>query len=92
MSGESGWHLALDADRCDGHGICALLCPDRIGLDRWGYASVSPEPLGGRRALARARRAVSGCPASALRLVGGTGAVREPGRAGKIGRMNPGAP
>ena len=60
--------LVLDAARCAGHGICALACPERIGLDGWGYAKVDPTPVSGRRALARARRAVAACPEHALVL------------------------
>lgn len=60
--------LVLDAARCTGHGICALRCPERIDLDRWGYASVDPTPLSARRDLARARRATAACPEQALVL------------------------
>jgi ferredoxin len=59
--------LSIDFAACDGHGLCAELLPERIGLDEWGYpvlrdASVPP-PL-----LDHARRAVSACPVLALRL------------------------
>lgn len=62
------WTIALDGALCDGHGICALLAPRSISLDRFGYAVVEPGPVGGRRALAQARRAVRACPSKALRL------------------------
>jgi|GEM_PF-497504 len=62
--------LVVDGSRCDGRGICALIVPERISLDRWGYASLDTEPIHDSRTLARARRAVLACPAHALTLVG----------------------
>jgi ferredoxin len=69
--------LSIDFAACDGHGLCAELLPERIGLDEWGYpvlrdASV-PAPL-----LDHARRAVAACPVLALRLAPAT---RRPSRA-----------
>ena len=61
--------LAVDAARCDGHGICALRCPELITLDEWGFAGVDPGPVPDPRVLRRARRAVAACPARALSLV-----------------------
>jgi ferredoxin len=57
---------------CDGHGICALVMPERISLDTWGYASVDPEALDDARLLALARRVVRACPAQALTILGDT--------------------
>jgi len=59
--------LLFDAARCDGHGICALRCPELIGLDEWGYARVDPTPSADPETVARARRAVRACPNGALR-------------------------
>ena len=59
--------LHVDLTRCDGHGICALLAPGLIELDRWGYALATTEPLSGRERR-RAEIAVRACPKSALRL------------------------
>ena len=67
--------IVVDGSKCDGHGICALIVPERISLDTWGYAAVDDEPLDQRRTLARARRAVQACPAGALTLRGPEGAV-----------------
>jgi ferredoxin len=59
--------LQIDPIACSGHGLCADLLPELIELDEWGYPiladSVPPELV------AHARRAVSACPALALRLV-----------------------
>jgi|SRR5579872_4392533 len=64
----TSWQLVLDPAACDGHGICALLFAERIGLDEWGSAAVRGGPFSGRVMLRRARRAVAACPAAALRL------------------------
>ena len=59
--------LAIDRTRCDGHGLCAELFPERIRLDDWGYpiieAGAIPEHLA-----EHAKRAVAACPLLALRL------------------------
>lgn len=31
--------LRIDWIRCDAHGLCAELLPERITLDEWGYPS-----------------------------------------------------
>jgi ferredoxin len=60
--------LRLNPIACEGHGLCAELFPERIGLDDWGYPLVDPGPVppGLER---HARRAVDACPALALALV-----------------------
>ena len=60
--------VQVDIIRCDGHGICAELFPERISLDDWGYPIVDHAPVP-PRCEADARRAVHACPALALRLV-----------------------
>jgi ferredoxin len=59
--------LAVNAIACTGHGICAEMLPELIGLDEWGYPIVAdrdvPLELSGL-----ARRAVRLCPTLALRL------------------------
>jgi ferredoxin len=70
--------IVVDGSKCDGRGICALVLPERIALDRWGYASIDDEPIEKARTLARAKRAVAACPAKALSLKGTTGVA--PGR------------
>ena len=60
-------HLALNPIACTGHGICAEMLPELIGLDEWGYPILAdrevPAQLG-----SLARRAVRLCPTLALRL------------------------
>ena len=59
--------LQVNRTECVGHGVCAELLPELVSLDEWGYpviADASPQAR-----LARyARRAVTACPALALRL------------------------
>ena len=69
------WRLVLDPIRCDRHGLCADLLPERIELDDWGYPMISPEPID-RNLLDHGRRAVDACPVLALRLE----RIRQPGR------------
>jgi len=59
--------LRLNPVACAGHGACAELLPELIGLDEWGYPLVADGEI--PAALERpARRAVAACPALALRL------------------------
>lgn len=60
--------LHLDASRCDGHGICALRCPERIQLDEWGFAVVDERALDAPGMPRRAANAVAACPGGALSL------------------------
>jgi ferredoxin len=67
MSTVTGTQLRIDWTRCDGHGLCAALLPERIELDEWGFPiprDTSIDPADERAA----RRAVAACPALALRL------------------------
>jgi ferredoxin len=55
--------LVVDWTRCDGHGLCAALAPDHVGLDEWGFPVIDPDlPEGEARRLAQA------CPVLALRV------------------------
>ena len=63
------FRLVVDAARCDGHGICALRCPELITLDRWGYAGVDAGAVATGRMLRRARLAAAACPERAITLV-----------------------
>jgi ferredoxin len=60
--------LQIDWTRCDGHGLCAQLNPDRITLDDWGYPIIIKPSVRSADDLIDARRAVAACPALALRL------------------------
>jgi ferredoxin len=67
--------IAVDRIRCDWHGACAELLPERIRLDDWGYPIIDPTPVPASM-LPLARRAVKGCPVLALRLEAAAGAAR----------------
>jgi ferredoxin len=59
--------LSVNPIACTGHGMCAELLPELIQADEWGYPLISgqPVPVG---LLKQAKRAVTDCPALALRL------------------------
>ncbi len=59
--------LLIDRIRCDGHGLCAELLPERIGLDDWGYPIIKAGAIS-VELNDNARRAVDACPVLALRL------------------------
>lgn len=69
MTEERYESLVVDMVKCDGHGICAWLFPDRIGLDAWGYAWVEPAPIETSRQRRAAKAAVRACPRGALTLL-----------------------
>jgi ferredoxin len=59
--------LEIDWTRCDGHGLCAALLPERISLDEWGFPVIAAAPVRSRE-LTSVRRTIGVCPALALRL------------------------
>jgi ferredoxin len=59
--------LRVDPIACEGHGLCAELFPERVGLDDWGYPIIDPEPIP-TTLEEHARRAVAACPTLALKL------------------------
>ena len=63
----TGARLEIDWTRCDGHGLCAALLPERIGRDEWGFLIISAHPISATDEKS-IKRAVTVCPALALRL------------------------
>jgi ferredoxin len=59
--------IVVDPIKCEAHGLCAELLPERVTLDEWGYPLIDGRPIPGSLA-ALARRAVRSCPTLALRL------------------------
>jgi ferredoxin len=59
--------VSVDWIRCDGHGLCAELFPERITLDDWGYPIIDPAPIS-PQLRGHAKRAIAQCPVLALRL------------------------
>jgi ferredoxin len=70
-----GERLTIDRIRCDGYGMCAEMFPEGIELDDWGYPILRPGVIPDRL-VPLARQAVDVCPVLALRLAGGTSAMR----------------
>jgi ferredoxin len=69
--------IDVDWTRCDGHGLCAVLFPEVIGSDEWGFPVIDGRPLSPDE-IVHARRAIASCPALALRLE--TRSVKQPAR------------
>ncbi|MBV9592308.1 MAG: ferredoxin [Actinobacteria bacterium] len=59
--------IEIDWTRCDGHGLCAALMPQRIRRDEWGFPLIDSVGLDQRESAA-VRRVVAACPALALRI------------------------
>jgi len=59
--------VVVDMIRCEGHGICAELFPERISLDDWGFPIVDPTPVPPGLET-HARRAADLCPTLAVLL------------------------
>lgn len=60
--------LEIDWTRCEAHGLCSRLLPERITLDEWGYPIIEGTDLDSRKLISAARAAALACPALALRL------------------------
>jgi len=57
--------VAVDEDRCRGHGMCTTLCPDVFQINDDGYSEVVvPEVPAGQEAAAR--EAIECCPEQAI--------------------------
>ena len=59
--------LRVDPIACTGHGLCAELRPELVALDQWGYPLLADQ-LVPASLVRRTRRAVTDCPALALKL------------------------
>jgi ferredoxin len=60
-------NVRIDWTRCEGHGTCVALLPDRIALDEWGFPFIQRSEITPAD-LKDVRRAVHFCPALALRV------------------------
>lgn len=58
-------HLRVNPIACTGHGLCAELLPELIGLDPWGYPIMPSGPVPDELT-GLARKAVTDCPTLAL--------------------------
>jgi len=59
--------LRVNWIRCDAHGLCAELFPERVSLDEWGYPLIDPTPIS-PQLRKHAERAIAQCPVLALAL------------------------
>ena len=57
--------LTVDAALCDGVGICALVAPDLVTLDRWGFPVI--DAAADTSVVRQAKRAAKACPHRAMR-------------------------
>jgi ferredoxin len=64
---DSDARLRVNRVACTGHGLCAELLPELIALDEWGYPVIS-DMTAPTMLMPGARRAVTACPALALRF------------------------
>ena len=60
--------LTVNPIRCDGRGLCAVLLPELITLDDWGYPIVARADVPPHLET-EARRAASACPLLALSVI-----------------------
>jgi len=61
--------LSFDAARCDGWGMCTLVYPEGVSLDKWGFAQVDSEPVVDPKLQRKARRAAACCPRGAITVL-----------------------
>jgi ferredoxin len=69
--------LEIDPIKCEAHGLCAELLPERVTLDEWGYPLIDGEPIP-RSLEDLARRAASACPTLALKVRASEGIDLDP--------------
>lgn len=60
-------HIAVDADRCVGHGRCYSLAPDIFDADDVGHSIVLIEDVSGEQER-HAREGAQNCPEEAITL------------------------
>jgi ferredoxin len=58
-------HVAVDADRCEGHARCWEICPEVFELDEEGHGLV-PVPTVPAALEAKVREAADNCPERAI--------------------------
>ncbi|MDV3127825.1 ferredoxin [Mycobacterium sp. 21AC1] len=57
--------VAVDEDRCAGHGMCLTLCPEVFTMSDDGWSVADPDPVAAELEQA-AREAVENCPERAI--------------------------
>lgn len=74
------FQIDVDPIKCEAHGLCAELLPERITLDEWGYPLIDDTPIPASLE-GLARRTVNACPTLALRLRASAASARDGGGA-----------
>jgi ferredoxin len=64
--------LDFDAGLCDGWGMCAVVFPEWISLDPWGFAHVTADMVTESKLQRKAKRAAACCPRRAITVVAAT--------------------
>ena len=59
--------VAVDPIRCTGHWLCAVLLPEGIRLDEWGYPVIASGELP-PDLVRTAKKVAAACPTRALQL------------------------
>ena len=62
--------LIIDAERCQGHGVCTIHAPVLVKISDDGGRAISLLDFIPAPELLRARRAVDNCPERAISIVG----------------------
>ncbi len=73
-----GMKLTVNPIRCDGRGLCAVLLPELITLDDWGYPILAEGDVPPHLET-EARRTASACPLLALSVICGGKSQTQPG-------------
>ncbi len=58
--------IRIDADRCQGHQMCAVVAPELFGSDDFGNATILIEGAVPPELEAKARRGAGTCPEQAV--------------------------
>ena len=61
--------LEIDPERCQGHGRCALICPDLFVVTDEGFGAVRAASVEEARR-GEAQRAIDNCPEQAITWIG----------------------
>lgn len=61
--------VIVDADKCDGFGLCNKIDPEEFPLDEWGYAYTRDENEVLPGHIDTTREAVHKCPVAAIKLL-----------------------
>lgn len=61
--------VKVEAERCQGHARCAMICPEVFDLDEEGFVVLLAEEIDDPVVAGRVRDAVANCPERAIDTV-----------------------